>query len=307
MTLPPPPERAPETESQTEIEQAMAAAQRGELPAAAELFERAARGFLAAGKRGHAMAALSNLAFMRKGLGQLAEALAAIDEGLALVPAEASEQERAPLLLTRAGVLDRLGDPRAIAAWDDTAQAMRHQRILQVVCKAHAAGARMPVQPEVARRLALEAIRELGGEAPLPFLVGVIGAVGDSAPGEAGIPYLAQATLLMFAHPETCTASNAPFLEMLAQRVGYASAMAETVCLIGLLLSNVIKGSPEQPAVMSNVARVLHGAGAARGLSMEQMADKCQAEWTKDVGALVAVVEQLVGEHWLVRGSVELS
>ena len=46
----------------------------------------------------------------------------------------------------------------------------------------------MPGQPEVARKLALEAIRELGGEAPLPFLVGVIGAVGDSAPGEAGIP-----------------------------------------------------------------------------------------------------------------------
>lgn len=317
------PETSPRAEPEKALDAAMAAAQRGELAAAAALFAEAAAGFAAADKRGHAMAALSNLAFMRKGLGQLDEALAAIDEGLALAPAEADEASRAPLLLTRAGILDRLGDrladrlddhlgdARAIAAWDATAQAMRGQPLLALVCKAHAAGARMASQPEAGRKLALEAIRELGGEAPLPFLVGVIGAVGDSAPGAWGIPYLAQATLLMFAHPETCTASNAPFLEMLAQRVGYGAPEAETMCLIGLLLSNVLsdvtKGSAEHTAILSSVARLLQGAGAARGLSAEEMAAKCQAGWSRDVGALVSALEHLVGERWLVRGAVELS
>jgi len=285
----------------------MVAASRGELAVAAEHFEAAARAFVAAGKLGEAKAALSNLAFMRKGCGDFAGALAAIDEGVALFSAETTDRERAPLLLTRAGVLDRLADPAAVEAWNATAEAMREQPLMKVVCLAHAAGALMQIDRAEARRRALEAIRLLGGEAPLPFLVGVIGAVGDSAPGATGVPFLAQATWLMFSHPETCTPSNAPFLEMLAERLGYEQPAAETLGLIGMMLASTKKGTAEHRPVMSHVARILHGGAAARSISVEAMADLCQSSWSKELGDLVAMLEKLVGEDWLIRGNVELS
>jgi hypothetical protein len=310
-----PPMETPQTPSQPgqpeqperAIEQAMAAASRGELAVAAEHFEVAARGFVTAGKLGEAKAALSNLAFMRKGCGDFAGALAAIDEGVALFTAETSDRERAPLLLTRAGVLDRLADPAAVEAWNATAEAMRAQPLMNVVCLAHAAGALMPIDRAEARRRALEAIRLLGGEAPLPFLVGLIGAVGDSAPGATGIPFLAQASWLMFSHPETCTPSNAPFLEMLAERLGYEQPAAEALGLIGLMLASTKKDTPDHRPVMSHVARILHGGAAARSISVDAMAELCQRGGAREPGELAAVLEALIGEDWLIRGNVQLS
>lgn len=298
---------APMQQPEQDVELAMTAASRGELEVAAQHFEAAARSFVAAAKRGEAKAALSNLAFMRKGLGQFRGALAAIDEGLALCTAETADKERAPLLLTRAGVLDRLADPAAVEAWNATAEAMREQPLMKVVCLAHAAGALMPIRRDEARKHALDAIRLLGGAAPLPFLVGVIGAVGDSAPGAAGIPFLAQATCLMFAHPETCTPSNAPFLEMLAERIGYGEPIAETLCLIGMVLASTRRDTPDHRPVMSHVARILHGGAAARSISVEVMAARCQASAPKEPGELVTALERLIGDEWLVRGSVELT
>jgi tetratricopeptide (TPR) repeat protein len=299
----PPMEKSGEEQTQ----QAMAAMARGELSAAAQRFEAAARGFLAEGKRGPAMASLSNLAFVRKGLGELSGALSAVDEAIALLPADADDKERGPLLLTRAGVLDRLADPRAAETWRTTAEAMRAQPLLHVVCLAHAAGALMATDPDEARKQALAAVRLLGGEAPLSMLVCVIGAVGDSAPHQRGVPFLAQTVLLMFAHPETCNASNAPFLEMLAERMGYAQPIAETLIVLGLLLSNATKGRPDHQTVTAYVVRVLQSAAAARSIPVEEMAKRCHESRPAELGELIAKVEQLVGEHWLIRGSVELS
>ncbi len=296
-----------EKSAEEHTQQAMAAMARGELPAAAQHFEAAAGSFLAEGKRGAAMASLSNLAFVKKRLGDLAGALSAVDEALSLLPADADDKERGPLLLTRAGVLDRLADPRAAETWRATAEAMRAQPLLHVVCLAHAAGALMATDPDEARKQALAAVRLLGGEAPLSMLVGVIGAVGDSAPRQLGVPFLAQAVLLMFAHPETCNASNAPFFEMLAERAGCAEPIVELLLVLGLLLSNAVKGQPDHQTVAAYVARVLHAAAAARSISIEEMAKRCHESRPAELGELIAKVEQLVGEHWLIRGSVELS
>lgn len=292
---------------EAQTQQAMAAMGRGELPAAAQHFEAAARGFLAEGQRGSAMASLSNLAFVRKSLRDFTGALSAVEEALALLPADASDKERGPLLLTRAGVLDRLNDPRAAETWRATAEALRAQPLLHVVCLAHAAGALTATDPGAARQQALASIHLLGGEAPLSMLVGVIGAVGDSAPGALGVPFLAQAVLLMFVHPETCNASNAPFFEMLAERAGYAQPIVETLLVLGLLIANAIKGQPDHQAMSGYVARVLHNAAGVRSISIEEMAKRCHESRPPELGDLISKVEQLVGDHWLIRGSVELS
>lgn len=279
----------------------MTAAGRGELAAAATHFEAAARGFLAAGQRGEARAALSNLAFMRKGCGDYRGALAAADEAVGLFTPELPDSERALILLTRAGVLDRLADPAAAEAWRATAKAMRDQPLMATVCAAHGAGALLPIRRDEAIREAYAAIRGLDAGAPLAFLVGVIGAVGDSAPGAAGTPYLAQATWLMLAHPEACTSSNAPFLEMLAERIGYDRPMAETLCLIGLLLASARRGTSDHPAVMSHVVRILHRSAGVRAIPVETMGKQCQDSWSGDLADLTAALEQLIGDTWLVR------
>jgi hypothetical protein len=287
---------------QEHADAAMAAATRGELAAAAEHFEAAARGFVAAGLRGEATAAFGNLAFMRKGCGDCPGALAAADEALALVPAAAPARERGPLLLTRAGVLDRLADPRAAEAWQATAEAMRDQPLLHVVCLAHRAGALLPHRRDEALQQARAALAALPPSAPAAFLVGVIGAVGDSAPGAAGVPYLVQATLMMFAHPETCNSSNAPFLEMLAERAGYTAPIFETIAMIALLLAHVRRGTPDHQAVASHVARLLAHAATARATSPESLAAHCQRAWSGDPYALEKALTPLVGESWLVGG-----
>lgn len=285
---------------QEHADAAMAAAAGGELVTAAEQFEAAARGFLAAGLRGDAKAALSNLSFVRKGCGDHVGALAAVDEALALVAPDAPPQELAHVLLTRAGVLDRLADPRAAAAWEAAAAAMADQPLMRVVCLAHRAGALLPIDRPAALQQARDALASLPPTSPASFLVGVIGAVGDSAPGAAGIPYLAQATLMMFAHPDTCNSSNAPFLEMLAERAGYAEPIFETIAMIGLLLAHVRRGTPDYQAVASHVARLLAEASAARAVPAEQLAAQCQRAWSGDPVDLEKALTPLVGESWLV-------
>jgi tetratricopeptide (TPR) repeat protein len=285
---------------QEHADAAMAAATRGELAAAAAQFEAAARGFLAAGLRGDAKAALGNLAFLRKGCGDHAGALAAVDEALALAAPERPAQERAHALLTRAGILDRLADPRAAEAWQAAAEAMADQPLLRVVCLAHRAGALLPLDRDAALREARAALASLPPTSPASFLVGVLGAVGDSAPGAAGVPYLAQATLMMFAHPDTCNSSNAPFLEMLAERAGYAEPIFEPIAMIGLLLAHVRRGTPDHQAVASHVARLLQRAATARAISPEQLAAQCQRSWSGDPVELEKALTPLVGESWLV-------
>jgi hypothetical protein len=181
---------------------------------------------------------------------------------------------------------------------------MRGQPVMRAVCLAHGAGARLAREREAGVAQARAAIALLDPRSPLALLVGVIGAVGDSAPGAAGIPYLAQAVALMFGHPDTCNASNAPFLEMLAERVRDDEPALLAVGMIGLLLAHVRRGTPDQPAVASHVARLLQRAAAARGVPVEEHAAACQRGWSGEVTALEQAVERLIGEAWLIpRGA----
>lgn len=281
------------------LDEGMAAAQRSELTVAAQRFEAAARGFLAAGNRGSAQVALSNLAQMRKQAGDYRSALAAADEAVALFTPETPDRERAYVLFNRAGVLDRLGDPAAFEAWTATVKAMGDQRGMMAVSLAHAAGARLLTYREEGLHNARVAISLLGEHATLAHVIGLIGAVGDSAPGAAGIPFLAQAVWLMQQHPETCNRSNAPFLDMLAERIGLDHPIAVLVCLLGLMLANARKGTEDHPAVMWWASRMVKRCSAARSLTIEVMLGELNAR-ARELSELAPALERMVGRDWLV-------
>ncbi len=274
--------------------------ERGEPDDAARHYEAAARGFLEAGEPAEAMSALSNLSVMRRASGDFAGARVAIDEAIALFAPEMTAQERAPHLLTRAAVLDRLVVAEAAGAWRDAAAVMDDQPMMKAVCLAHYAGALMPVDRQEAIRQARASIDLLGGGTTIPLVVGILGAIGDSAPGASGVPFLAQAVTLMFAHTEACNSSNAPFLSMLAERLGYEHPLAESMCMIGLAMVSERRGTPDVRAVMFHADRIFRRSAAARSLEIKPMMEQFQERWAKDgIEQLLHPLKVLAAEGWI--------
>jgi hypothetical protein len=267
---------------------AIAALRAGRPDLAAPDFERAAQAFVREGNAAAAATALSNLAFVRKLTGDLRGGLAAADEALRLVPAG---PQRAMVLLTRAGLLDRLRDPTAQEAWLAAAQAFSQQPGMQLSCRAHAAGAAIAQHQEDGFALARDAIGQLG-PCPTPaLLVGLLGAIGESAGGE-GTPYFAHAMLVIHRHMDAFNSSNAPHWVALVERVGVHTQLGLGLGALGLVAALASRGKPDHAGIMQHVDGVLGRCAAARNLSANQLL----AWFERDQSALNAVrpaLEQL--------------
>ncbi len=249
-------------------EAAFAAAQRGEYPDAVTGFERAAQAHLAARDTGGAFAALSNLAMVRKLLGDLRGAVAAIDQALAL-PSE--PQPRMIALMTRASILDALDDREAITAWQAAAE-QAADPAAESFARAHAAGALLkhghPAALTTARAVIL--LANAGTGATPSQLIGIVGAIGESA-GAAGVPMLAQAVLLLQRHMDAFDPSTAPFWDLLVDRVGPGTPFAIALCSFGLIVASLKRGQPEFPVLMSRIGAVLDRIAHAHRISVEDV------------------------------------
>lgn len=277
---------------------ALEAAQRGQLGEASKLFEQAARAYLDAKDAEGAFNAFSNLAMVRKLVGDLRGGLAAIEEALAL---KAPAQQLAIAAMTRGSILDALDQVGAVAAWAQAATLFEDKATV-AFCLAHASGVFIKHgQPDaiVDVRKAIEH----AGEPTKSQLVGIVGAAGESA-GKNGVPLLAQAVLLLKLHVDAWSPSTAPFWDLLVDRVGPGSPFGLALCSFGLVLTSMQSASPSYPMLMSRVGAVLERCAAARGVSVEQLLGLIE----KDAGMFLQVEPTLRGmvaaDQWVVPRSL---
>jgi hypothetical protein len=268
---------------------AMAAMHHGNLPQAAQQLEAAAHAFVRESNPGGAAASYSNLAFVRKLLGDFRGGVAAVDEALKLVTTPS--QERGMMLLTRAGLLDRLKDPDAQIAWTKAAQCFAQQPTMQLVCRAHSAGAAIACGSQDGFAIGRDVVGQLG-PAPSPaLLAGLIGAIGDSA-GDMGLPYLAHAMLVMHRHMEAFNSSNAPHWAALVERVGYHTTLGLGLCGLGMIAASASAGKPDYAGIMQHVGGVLERCAHARGLTVDQLLVTIERD-SQGIAAVRPALDQL--------------
>jgi hypothetical protein len=87
---------------------------------------------------------------------------------------------------------------------------------------------------------------------------------------------------------------------MLAERIGLDHPIAVLVCLLGLMLANVRKGTEDHPAVLWWARRVVKRCAAARSLTIEVMLGELNAR-AREVSELAPALERMVGRDWLVQ------
>lgn len=251
---------------------ALAAAQRGQLGEASRLFEQSAHAYLEADQPQAAFNAFSNLAMVRKLVGDLRGGLAAIEAALAL---EAPVQQLAIASMTKGSLLDALDQVGAVAAWAQAATLFEDKATV-AFCLAHAGGVfikhgQLDAVAEVRKAI------EHAGQPTKSQLVGIIGAAGESA-GKNGVPLLAQAALLLLRHNDAWNPSTTPFWDLLVDRVGPATPLALALCSMGLMLTSTQKTSPAYPDLMSRVGAVIERCAAAREIAVDNLLDLIQQD-----------------------------
>jgi hypothetical protein len=212
-------------------EQALEATARGELSLAASTLEAATRVLLDEGDRVGACFSLTSLAQVLKVLGDPRAALSASDRAGALLTPDMGREPLGLYLIQRGAILDLLGDaPEALRMYEraTTIFGASTQPLMALKCAAHAAGAMIAAGDGAGGHAAAgRAIEQAGPGAAL--IVSLLGAVGESA-GSAGLPYLAQAALVVCSRPETFNSSNAPYIVLLADRLGHPHPLSAALC-----------------------------------------------------------------------------
>jgi len=268
---------------------AMVSMHQGNFVLAGQQLESAAQAFVREGNPGSAAAAYSNLGFVRKVLGDLRGGVAAVDEALRLVTQPS--QERGMMLLTRAGLLDRLKDPDAQIAWTKAAQCFAQQPSMALVCRAHAAGAAIACGSQDGFAIGRDVVGQLG-PAPSPaLLAGLIGAIGESA-GDMGLPYLAHAMLVMHRHMDAFNSSNAPHWAALVERVGYHTTLGLGLCGLGMISASASAGKPDYPGIMQHIGSVLERCAQARGMTVDQLLTAIERD-SQGIAAVRPALDQL--------------
>jgi hypothetical protein len=283
------------------VDSAFEALESGQLDEASRWFESAARDAASSEDALGESSALSNLAQVRKLRGDLSGALAAADRALAALGSQ-MVPDRGPVLLARAGVLDDLGDPRAQGAWSDAALFFESDPLMQLVCLAHAEGARAAKEGQ----LDPETIRGILSKLPQPanpgLVAGIVGAVADSA-GEAGLVFYAQVGLLMLRSGEAFNTSTVHHLLRFVERVGPATPITVGLCVLGLVLCSVWKGQPEYMQLMNVITTMLSRCAEARGIDVDRFLDMIQSS-TSALGELEGDLRELVpSDRWVIAES----
>jgi hypothetical protein len=277
---------------------AMKALERGATLAAADAFEEAARAFHAECAPERAHTALANLGAMRRQLGDLRGALQALDDASHHLAGAEDAQKRGFLLFHRAALLDRLNDPAAGEAWVEARKSFVAEPVMAGVCEAHTAGATLATNPAKGLRAARAVLERLRATATPALLAGLLGAVGESA-GDAGVPFLAQAVLVMRRHRDAFNLANAPFLVLLAERLGLASLLCAPLCALGMILTARRRGAPDHGPLFAMMMDLIERSAAERSMRVATLLDEIE-----DVGSAHALDEclraRVAPELWLV-------
>jgi hypothetical protein len=143
------------------------------------------------------------------------------------------------------------------------------------------------------------AIAGLGSRATPALVVGLLGAFGDSA-GGAGIPFLAQATLLMRLHKDAFNETNAHVLVLLAERLGLSHPLCAPLCALGLILMHGHRGMPDHTTLAAAIQDLVERCAATRSIPVAALMDEIEAD-IDPVGRLVASLRALVPpDLWLI-------
>ncbi len=263
---------------------AMTKLQSGDVAEAADLFDAAARAHIAVGATRDASRVLASLCMVRKILGDIPGALQAGSAAVHYLPPDAPNQERGMAFMNWAGVLDRAGDRTAWDAWSEASRCFAQTPLMMLACAARAAGAARRHGAANAFDSLRWVVDQLGSAPTGAVLAGMLGAFGESA-GMEGTPLLAQAVLIMKRDVDAFNPSNAPFWQLLIERVGPGSPMATSLCVLGLFQIALQKGAPQFAVLQSRANEVLRTAAAARGSSVDAFLEVIRS----DVGGLQTI------------------
>jgi tetratricopeptide (TPR) repeat protein len=253
---------------------------------AARAYEKAAHGYLEAGRDSDAVRAQLRLATLLTIVGAYSEALANIEKALEV-------ELKDDALVMKGEVLDALGDDRAVVAWTQalqkiTAPVPRH------ICSAHLIGSilrRGEVGAIDQLRVTLDKLPEL----KIDDRIECVGAAALSA-REHGTSLLAQTVFAIARHPEAWSFKLSSVWQALVERCPH---LAVDLCALGSRLTLRRTTESDHGLLMARVELVIQRIANARGLGVDalltQIADEHDQQRMLD--GLLALIPD---EHWVV-------
>ena len=253
---------------------------------AARAYEKAAQGYLDAGRDNDAVRAQLRLATLLTIVGAYSEALANIEKSLEL-------DMQPDALVMKGEVLDALGDDRAVVAWTQALQKITTP-MLRHLCSAHLIGT-------ILRRGEMGAIGQLRvtldklTELKIDDRIECLGAAALSA-REHGTSLLAQTVFAIARHPEAWSFKLSSVWQALVERCPH---LAVDLCALGSRLTLRRTTESDHGLLMARVELVIQRIANARGLGLDELLTKIAEEHDQQrmLDGLLALIPD---EHWVV-------
>jgi tetratricopeptide (TPR) repeat protein len=253
---------------------------------AARAYEKAAHGYLEAGRDSDAVRAQLRLATLLTIVGAYSEALANIEKSLEL-------DMQPDALVMKGEVLDALGDDRAVVAWTQALQKITTP-MLRHVCSAHLIGTilrRGEVGAIGQLRVTLDKLPEL----KIDDRIECVGAAALSA-REQGTSLLAQTVFAIARHPEAWSFKLSSVWQALVERCPH---LAVDLCALGSRLTLRRTTESDHGLLMARVELVIQRIANARGVGVDDLLTQIAEEHDQQrmVDGLLALIPD---EHWVI-------
>jgi tetratricopeptide (TPR) repeat protein len=257
---------------------------------AARAYEKAAHGYLEAGRDSDAVRAQLRLATLLTIVGAYSEALANIERALEL---ETASDARELALVMKGEVLDALGDDRAVIAWTQALQKITTP-MLRHLATAHVLGSSLQRGEQLAigqLRITLDRLPEL----KIDDRIECVGAAALSA-RDQGTSLLAQAVVAIARHPEAWSFKLSSVWQALVERCPH---LAVDLCALGSRLTLRRMTESDHGLLMARVELVIQRIANARGIGVDALLTQIAEEHDQQrmLDGLLALIPD---EHWVV-------